>query len=508
MGAPGTSPARWRPEEATGKSPTTTRDHPRPEEAIERPDGGAKGLSMERRPLAAVVGAAVAVAYALAAFLVRSRGFVAISDDDFARVVIAQSWAAHPALDPSGTSWLPVPFWLYGLIFRVAGSSLAVAWGAAILLAGASGALLVLGARRAGLPLPAAALGSLVPLLLPLVPLLGAAPVPELPTAALVAFALLAAEKAPVEAGMAILLASLSRYEPWPFAALVALSCGLRAARLRSPRHALAAALAAAGPLLWCLWNLHSHGDALSFAHRVASYRAGLGERAAEAGIYLFAFVREAPAPLLAFGLVALGKPPAALRLALIGPLVQLAALSLAGLAGGAPTHHPERALVASWLALSVAAAGQISALSRPRLRLPLAASGLALALFSGIARLAPTWSGLGADRRADLALGEALRARVPAGEKVLLVADSYGFLATDAAFARPGALLALVPRAVDPRSSLTGDPLASPEALAGALSSRPGVRWLWLPEGRAPWADEGAIARIPLAGGRLVRVR
>ena len=38
-------------------------------------------------------------------------GFRAVSDDDFARVVLAQQWAAHPTLDPTGTSWLPVPFW-------------------------------------------------------------------------------------------------------------------------------------------------------------------------------------------------------------------------------------------------------------------------------------------------------------------------------------------------------------------------------------------------------------
>jgi hypothetical protein len=33
-----------------------------------------------------------------------------VSDDDYARVVIAQRLSL--ALDPSGTSWLPFPFWL------------------------------------------------------------------------------------------------------------------------------------------------------------------------------------------------------------------------------------------------------------------------------------------------------------------------------------------------------------------------------------------------------------
>jgi hypothetical protein len=465
---------------------------------------------MVRRPLPEGVGAAAAVAaaYALAASLARLRGFVAVSDDDFARVVLAQGWAAHPALDPTGTSWLPVPFWIYGLIFRVLGPSLAVARGAAIGLAGVSGALLVCGGRRAGLSPRAAALGALAPLLVPLVPLLGAAPVPELPTAALVAFALLAAEEAPVSAAGALLLATLSRYEPWPFAALISLVCGLRAARRRSGRLALAAVLAAAGPALWCLWNLHAHGDALSFAHRVAAYRAGLGERAAGATVYLVSFLREAPAPLIGLALPALGRPAGTLRLALGGALVQLSALSLAGLAGGAPTHHPERALVPSWLALSVAAAGQISAFSRPRLRAALAIGWLSLALIAGVARLEPTWSGLGADRSPEIALGESMRARLPEGEMALFVADSYGFLAIEAALAQPGSLVSLVPRAVDPRSSLLTDPLASPAALADELSRHPTVRWLLLRDRQAPWADEGAIARVPLAGGRMLRVR
>ena len=51
-------------------------------------------------------------------------GFRALSDDDYARVVIAQSFAHAPSLDPSGSSWLPLPFWLYGTILGLAGRAL------------------------------------------------------------------------------------------------------------------------------------------------------------------------------------------------------------------------------------------------------------------------------------------------------------------------------------------------------------------------------------------------
>jgi hypothetical protein len=44
-----------------------------------------------------------------------ARGFSHVSDDDYARTVIAEQFAHAPRLDPSGTSWLPLPFWVAGL---------------------------------------------------------------------------------------------------------------------------------------------------------------------------------------------------------------------------------------------------------------------------------------------------------------------------------------------------------------------------------------------------------
>ena len=65
---------------------------------------------------------------------VLATGFRAVSDDDYARVAIAQRFADAPNIDPTGTSWLPFPFYLYGVAFRVFGNSLGVAAVTAALL--------------------------------------------------------------------------------------------------------------------------------------------------------------------------------------------------------------------------------------------------------------------------------------------------------------------------------------------------------------------------------------
>ena len=41
-------------------------------------------------------------------------GFFAVSDDDFARLLIAQNQAVTFQFDPSGSSWLPFPFYIFG----------------------------------------------------------------------------------------------------------------------------------------------------------------------------------------------------------------------------------------------------------------------------------------------------------------------------------------------------------------------------------------------------------
>src|SRR5579863_3185512 len=65
---------------------------------------------------------------------VLTHGFSHVSDDDYARTVIAEQFAHAPRLDPSGTSWLPLPFWVLGTSMMALGRSLAVARSVAVVL--------------------------------------------------------------------------------------------------------------------------------------------------------------------------------------------------------------------------------------------------------------------------------------------------------------------------------------------------------------------------------------
>src|ERR1700720_407365 len=78
-------------------------------------------------------------------------GFTHVSDDDYARTVIAEQFAHAPRLDPSGTSWLPVPFWVEGLVMMAAGRSLAVARAVSVVLGAASVAAPYLAMRAVGM---------------------------------------------------------------------------------------------------------------------------------------------------------------------------------------------------------------------------------------------------------------------------------------------------------------------------------------------------------------------
>lgn len=60
----------------------------------------------------------------LACVVAWQSGFRALSDDDYARISIAQGFAAAPHWDATYTSWLPAPFWAYGALFRLFGPGL------------------------------------------------------------------------------------------------------------------------------------------------------------------------------------------------------------------------------------------------------------------------------------------------------------------------------------------------------------------------------------------------
>ena len=78
--------------------------------------------------------ALTALAKAAIGASVLAAGFEAVSDDDYARVVIAEEWARAPRFDASGTSWLPLPFWVVGAAMRVFGRGLGTARFVSVLL--------------------------------------------------------------------------------------------------------------------------------------------------------------------------------------------------------------------------------------------------------------------------------------------------------------------------------------------------------------------------------------
>lgn len=527
------------------------------------------------RDALSVAGAKVALSAAVLA-----SGFRAVSDDDYARVVITQGWAHAPKLDPTGTSWLPMPFWLGGSVMLAAGRGLWVARATAFVLGVGAVLLCWLAARwlwgepdgeRRG-PLFAA----LAAAALPSSALLGVATVPELPTAALVVLAM-ASLVPPVSRGASVsaseglraseppgaaervdrsappaasstlvrrralgaaclLLACLSRYEAWPVAVVFAGLCAFDARPWRRPpsdaaRLPIAAAtgsiaLALAGPVAWVLWNRHAHGDYLHFAARVAAYRdalvGGPGPGTLRSlGEYLGATWRAEP-HLLAFTAVwlllliipatrapaAMGAVRRAARPLLLAGVI-LISLAWAGGRSGAPTHHPERALLAALLVLAML--GAVVALRVFRQAratgtqwLPAVAFAAALGTGLWVMRFYPGESLL--HRQAEVAIGRAAAAAVPAGDKVLLQVEDYGYLAVVAATGRPEDV---VPdRSPDPRLERAPSSFRSADALrarAAAVGARAVVARTDAPAANelgAPLAtiDEWGVWRVDVA--------
>ncbi|HSO39257.1 MAG TPA: hypothetical protein VLT33_42315, partial [Labilithrix sp.] len=242
---------------------------------------GPRGAELRREARAGVL---VVLGYAAACGLVLALGFDHVSDDDYARVAIAQAFAHRPRLDPSGTSWLPFPFWALGTAMAVLGRSLAVARVASVALASLAAVLPYLALRSAGSTRPRALVATAFALLSPWSVWLGAATVPESFTASAVAAGAIAlgtkglSARARLGFALAVLAACLSRYEAWPVAAVLAIALGLRALAERSRSALVAAGLAALGPLAWMAWNLHAHQDALHFFVRVSRFKRALGE--------------------------------------------------------------------------------------------------------------------------------------------------------------------------------------------------------------------------------------
>jgi hypothetical protein len=402
-------------------------------------------------PRAVDIAALLALKLAIGAWVLRL-GFSHVSDDDFARTVISERFAHIPRLDPSGTSWLPLPFWIEGATMAAAGRTLAVARATAIALSAIAGAAPYLAMRTVGTPRAVAFVGTATAMSLPWNAWLGVATVPEGWTGAIAGASVIAMGngRARLWAAVGLLVASLSRYEAWPAAAvLVALSLAhlVRGGNVR--RELSSALIAAAGPLAWMAWNAHAHGSPFHFVYRVTAFRHAIG--AADLPLrdkllgYPRALATETPEVLVlgiagVLGLILSSRLRARWRWAAIACAAILAFLIVGDVRDGAPTHHPARALSPLWwvlVGMGVDAVGAAIVSREWGRKSRVAAACAALTVGTSFcASMPPRWAaapGLGiAERRdAQIARGLDLRDRGVQGADVTPCAfEHFAFIA------------------------------------------------------------------------------
>jgi hypothetical protein len=458
---------------------------------------------------ALLVGAAKLVTSAL----VLATGFRAVSDDDYARLVIAQRFAEMPSLDPSGTSWLPVPFWTYGSVVALFGTSLGVARATALVLGVFSTLSVLVAARWLGATRTGALAAALVASLLPWSAWLGAATLPEAPTAGLVVLGMASLSsstlhrRAPGAAALA--LACFSRYEAWPVAVVFGFLTAVDARRKHSWSLAVPAFVAVLPIAAWLAHGAVRHDDALFFWRRVASYKHALGGETTLAGRVvepLGALASELPllavTAALLFRRVFKGSTlaPYSRGFACCAAVALFLAIGAAG--GGAPTHHSARALlpVSYFLACVLGhALGRAldNELEGRRFGVPL---GALLVLFASRPWALVSPPGDFAHRDLELHIGE--RARELGAPALLVDTPDYGYLAVTAAFRRPSAASPVDDH--DPRKSRPRDPFASLDALRPRLANLPNA-WLVATDAHAPLAAKLGTVRARNAGFTLV---
>jgi len=431
--------------------------------------------------------------------------FFAISDDDFSRLAIAQQFAAAPKLDPSGTSWLPLPFHAYGTGFALFGNQLVVAQALCFLLGLLGAAGVYFAARWASLTDGEATVAALIAALFPHSVCYGLATVPDYPTAvlAILAAASLANAMPRVRliGALCALAATLCRYETWPLACVIG-AFALSDARAAKPRRTLilSALLAPAGALAWMLHGALQHHDALFFVKRVTAYKRALGQPSAPLLERLFmqplALIREEPelivvaSTLLLAVLLLLGRnglKGEAWKRPAFALLAVLAFLVVGDLRDGSPTHHFERVLLSLWFGVALVIPPIFmrvrSALycrnlfwAKPwALILPL---GLLVAMTAWFVRPVVTKVEPFVNRSAELEMGRHLAARLPERQAVAVYTEDYGYFAIEAALGRPGALKPLLKR--DPRHPEL-DPMESSGLLAAKLDEM-GARYFVVP--------------------------
>jgi hypothetical protein len=425
----------------------------------------------------------VGAAKLVVSLAVLGAGFRAVSDDDYARIVIAQRFAEAPRLDPSGTSWLPLPFWVYGGAFSVLGGSLTVARIVAIAIGIGSMGLLMVAARWLGSGRFGSIAGVLVAALFPWSAWLAAAPVPEVPAAALAVLGMAALSghepRRRTLGAAALAAACFCRYEAWPVAlafAAVSLYDAVRSARRGALLGQALLALSAIGA--WALHGVFVHGDATFFWTRVAEYKNALGEGPSLRERF-FSVPRSVltDEPELCLALVLLGVDRSLLRRFARPALaagVLVACLTAGELSGGGPTHHAGRAVLAVWYLVALAIGAAIEQRGSVPVARPWIWLGFALSLVAlGWVFRAGTPPAF-ADRRDAVAIGT--RARELGAPALWIDTPDYSYLAVTAAYGRPNAAVPFDDR--DPRHERAVDPFTSENTLRERASAR---REAWL---------------------------
>ncbi|MBS2016682.1 MAG: hypothetical protein JST00_27610 [Deltaproteobacteria bacterium] len=404
----------------------------------------------------------LAVVHAALCVFVRKHGFDHVSDDDFARVTIAQAFAHKPRLDPSGTSWLPFPFWVHGGLMLVTGRSLLMARSVSIALASVAATAPYVAMRQAGASRAGALTGVAFAILSPWSIWLGATTVPESTTASLAAAGVIGLgmkdggnARAAWWWAICLLAACLSRYEPWPMAAVVAVVMAARAVRKdgHGPRRVGLLLLVVLGPAFWMLWNAHAHGSAVHFFHRVSNFKRAIGEGASDPRAALAMFPRllfaARPDVLVATlgALVFLFRKRIRDRwlFALLAVIAQIAFLAYGNMRDGAPAHHPERALLGAYFVLAMFAGDVLvdsAALGfaawRPSIAPILGVAGVVGALFTANLPKFRTPPGTAPteQRSAQIAAGKALRREDPIG--IVVTPCQYEHFALIAELSKP----------------------------------------------------------------------
>ncbi len=443
---------------------------------MNHPEARPRDFLPSGRELALLIGAR-----AVACLLAWDNGFRALSDDDYARISIAQRYAQAPSFDPSGTSWLPAPFWAYGSAFHLFGPGLGVARAMAVTLGIGATILVYCAARMLGVARPGAVLGAVFSsLLAPYSAYLGIAALPEVPCAALILYSAstLARSNPRVQllGSLALFLACLSRYEAWPVAATFAIFCVREAIVQRRFAFIGCAALALAAPTIWLTLGRVEHGDALFFVARVTSYRRSLGgaeepllRRLLEYPALLFKAADLGSILLVAWAVTRKSSGETLhLRRCALALISLLAFLMVGSVRDGVPTHHMARVLLPIWFFGSILA-GSRSALLAARL------SGPARAV-CGLALLGWTWLVTPiylprydlAERQAELEAGSAARART--ARALSIDTRDYGYFAVEAGFGEPAGTRVLEDH--DPRRPQAG-PFSSSRALAEVLRAQ-----------------------------------